>query len=59
LKSLKPILSKEEYGKSEEAVKKFISPDGLGPVLQGRLHEYEKSQEVAFTINLAFERILG
>ncbi|KAJ1836728.1 hypothetical protein LPJ63_000048 [Coemansia sp. RSA 2711] len=42
LKSLRPLLSGAEYAQSERAVASFIGSDGLGPVLQQRLHKADK-----------------
>lgn len=43
LKSLEPLLSKEEFAASQKAVSEFISPSGLGPVLQQRLQAVDKA----------------
>ncbi|KAI8324236.1 acyltransferase ChoActase/COT/CPT [Martensiomyces pterosporus] len=42
LKSLRPLLSAEEYLRSEKAVSAFISSDGMGPILQQRLQEADR-----------------
>lgn len=43
LKSLEPLLNDQEYKSSEKAVADFIGPQGLGPVLQQRLHDVDKA----------------
>ncbi|KAJ1961980.1 hypothetical protein GGI12_002936 [Dipsacomyces acuminosporus] len=42
LKSIRPLLTPEEYSRSEKAVSAFISSDGLGPILQQRLKEADR-----------------
>lgn len=42
LKSIEPLVSSDEYKVSEKAVRAFIASDGLGPVLQERLHAVDK-----------------
>ncbi|KAJ2783018.1 hypothetical protein H4R18_001919 [Coemansia javaensis] len=42
LQSLVPLLSADEYARSERAVSAFIGPDGMGPVLQQRLLEVDR-----------------
>ncbi|KAI8925851.1 Choline/Carnitine o-acyltransferase-domain-containing protein [Entophlyctis helioformis] len=44
LASCKPVLSPDEFEATKAAVEQFISPAGLGPVLQQRLIEYERKQ---------------
>ncbi|KAJ3309967.1 hypothetical protein HDV04_005469 [Boothiomyces sp. JEL0838] len=44
LKSCQPLLSKEDYEKTESIVKEFLSKDGFGTTLQERLVEYEKKE---------------
>ncbi|KAJ2557529.1 hypothetical protein EV175_001288 [Coemansia sp. RSA 1933] len=43
LKSLRPLLSSDEYGRSERAVSSFVGSDGMGPILQQRLLEVERT----------------
>jgi carnitine O-acetyltransferase len=45
LKSLQPLLSQEELAHSTGLVQEFLQ--GSGQVLQGRLEEYDKTQEVS------------
>eukprot|EP00842_Homolaphlyctis_polyrhiza_P006421 jgi/Hompol1/6780/HPOL_005099-RA len=44
LASCRPLLDDAEYAATEEAVRQFISPEGLGPVLQQRLVDYAAQQ---------------
>ncbi|CAO3699754.1 unnamed protein product [Rhizopus microsporus] len=37
LKSIRPLLSDEEYKRSEQAVKEFLAPGSIGHELQKRL----------------------
>jgi len=43
LKSLRLILSDEEYQKSEQVINDFVAPGGIGPDLQDRLMEHAKT----------------
>ncbi|CAG8510683.1 5698_t:CDS:10 [Paraglomus occultum] len=43
-KSLLPILSSEDYVRAAKAVDEFVSPNGLGEILQQRLHELDKRE---------------
>ncbi|KAJ2661785.1 hypothetical protein IWW48_002179 [Coemansia sp. RSA 1200] len=43
LRSLQPLLSSAEYARAEKAVSSFVGNDGLGPVLQRRLQEVDRS----------------
>src|ERR1043165_7662883 len=45
-KSLLPILKPEEYTRAANAVDEFVKADGLGEVLQARLHELDKVEKV-------------
>ncbi|KAJ3313799.1 hypothetical protein HDU76_002555 [Blyttiomyces sp. JEL0837] len=45
LESCKPLLNEAEMTRTRQAVETFTNPDGLGPVLQQRLHELEKTAE--------------
>lgn len=55
LRSLKPLLSPKEYKASEEKVHNFIKEDGLGPVLQQRLIDYDKTQKVHTSLREAYD----
>jgi len=44
LKTLKPLLTDQEFHHSEKAVKEFIKPGGLGHELQKRLIEHDKHE---------------
>jgi len=44
--SIKPFGTKEEKAFAEMACKEFEKPGGWGEILQKRLIEYEKQQEV-------------
>jgi carnitine O-acetyltransferase len=46
LKSLHPLLSKEEYAASEKAVSAFSQPGSLGPKLQERLIQKAKDPKI-------------
>lgn len=41
LASLEPLLPQDEFKRSVAAVNEFVSPTGLGPVLQDRLHKVD------------------
>ncbi|KAJ2087422.1 hypothetical protein IW138_004960 [Coemansia sp. RSA 986] len=43
LKSLRPLLTNDEYARAEKAVSTFVGSDGLGPVLQRRLLEVDRN----------------
>ncbi|KAI9012971.1 acyltransferase ChoActase/COT/CPT [Gaertneriomyces semiglobifer] len=45
LASCSPLLSPEEYNRTEAAVQEFIKPGGFGEELQKRLLDYDKTQE--------------
>jgi hypothetical protein len=45
-RSLLPILKPEEYARAANAVDEFVKADGLGEVLQKRLHQLDKTEEV-------------
>jgi carnitine O-acetyltransferase len=44
LKSVKPLLSVEEYARAEKVIQDFVKPGGLGEKLQQRLVAYDKTQ---------------
>ncbi|RKO93566.1 acyltransferase ChoActase/COT/CPT, partial [Blyttiomyces helicus] len=52
LASVKPLLSEEAYARTEQVVNKFVSPEGLGQVLQQRLIEHDNAQEESWLEDL-------
>ncbi|PKC07825.1 acyltransferase ChoActase/COT/CPT [Rhizophagus irregularis] len=51
-KSLLPILKPEEYTRAANAVDEFVKADGLGEVLQKRLHELDKIEKYRWLENI-------
>jgi hypothetical protein len=47
LRSLVPLLSKEEYARSEAAVQEFIKPGGFGEELQARLQQVDREAKAS------------
>jgi hypothetical protein len=45
-KSLLPIFKPEDYARAANAVDEFVKADGLGEILQKRLHELDKVEKV-------------
>src|SRR5687767_14568494 len=57
LDSCKPLLSEEEFATTEQAVREFVQPGGLGETLQNRLKDYDKTQKVASYLLSTFHKI--